>query len=154
MTNTKAFIYKCIENLILFLIGGFIYVSIELIGRGFSHVSMFIVGGACFLIIGLLNEFYPWEFLFEAQIGIGTFVITCLEFISGYIVNIKLGLNIWDYSEFPLNLYGQICLHHSLFFWVPLSAVAIVLDDLLRFVIWKEQFPKYYFIAQKLNKKK
>ena len=107
---------------------------------------MFIVGGLCFVIIGLLNEWYTEDMLYEVQMLIGAFVITALEFISGYIVNIKLGWNVWDYSEHKFNLFGQICLHHSICYWIPLSAFAITLDDLLRHVWFNEPFPKYRFL--------
>ena len=43
------------------MIGGFSYVIIELIWRAYSHISMFFVGGICFVIIGGINEFYTYE---------------------------------------------------------------------------------------------
>lgn len=36
-------------------------------------------------------------------------MITTVEFITGCIVNIRLGWNVWDYSSHPFNLMGQIC---------------------------------------------
>ena len=59
---------------------------------------------------------------------IGGVLVTALEFITGLIVNVWLGLNVWDYSNLPLNLMGQICLPFF-FAWVGLSVVAIILDD-------------------------
>ncbi len=132
---------------ILFLIGGFIYVMIEIIGRGFSHWSMFIVGGLCFIIIGLLNEYYTWDIEFPLQMLYGCIVITLLEFISGYIVNIQLHWNVWDYHDRFMNLYGQICLYNSCL-WYLLSAVAIVLDDVIRWKCFHEQKPKYKFFGK------
>ena len=40
----------------LFLIGGRLYTWLELACRGRTHWTMFILGGLCFVIIGLLNE--------------------------------------------------------------------------------------------------
>lgn len=134
-----------IKEIILFIIGGIIYFNIEVLARGFSHWSMFIVGGLCFIIIGLLNEIYSWELLFQWQCLIGCGVITIMEFISGCIVNLLLHWNVWDYSDRPANLLGQICLHHSIFYWIPLSAIAIVLDDYIRHILFNEQLPKYVF---------
>jgi uncharacterized membrane protein len=127
---------------ILFVIGGIIYALMEIIGRGFTHWSMFIVGGLCFVIIGLLNEWYTWKTPFLLQMGIGCFVITAMELISGYIVNIKLGWNVWDYSDRCFNLYGQICLRNSIY-WFFLSGVAIVLDDFIRWKFFDEDKPRY-----------
>ena len=60
----------------------------------------------------------------------------------------RLGLNIWDYSNMPLNLWGQICLPFSCL-WFFLSAVAIILDDELRYNIFGEEKPHYYFWRKK-----
>lgn len=137
------------RELILFFIGGLIYALIEIVGRGFTHWSMFIVGGLCFVIIGLLNEWYTWDMLFWIQQLVGTFVITALELISGYIVNIKLGWNVWDYSDRFLNFHGQICLRNTIY-WFFLSAVAIFLDDFIRWKLFDEDKPRYVWIKHGL----
>jgi uncharacterized membrane protein len=118
---------------------------IEVIFRGFSHWTMMVVGGLCFVIIGLLNEWYTENMRFELQVLIGAFVITALEFISGYILNIKLQMNIWDYSQYRFNLYGQICLHHSICYWIPLSIIAILIDDYFRYHFFHEPKVHYRF---------
>lgn len=132
------------RELIMLLIGGSIYVDIEVFVRMYSHWSMFICGGLAFVIIGLLNEWYNEGMLFQHQCLVGAGTITALEFLFGYIFNIKLGLNIWDYSGNKFNLYGQICLSHCIY-WVILSAVAILLDDYIRHAVFKEPMAKYRF---------
>lgn len=47
----------------------------------------------------------------------GAVLITAVEFLFGWVVNIRLGRSAWDYSNMKLNLYGQICLRYSCFFW-------------------------------------
>ena len=58
LNNFKFFIRWCRillnlnilrEYLVLFIIGGITYVLIEISYRGYSHISMFIVGGFCFI---------------------------------------------------------------------------------------------------------
>ena len=93
---------------------------------------MFIIGGLCFFIVGLLNEhILSWDMSLLGQMFISAIVITFVEFESGAILNIYMGLNIWDYSGQSYNLLGQICPLYS-FFWFLLSLPAILLDDLLR----------------------
>lgn len=133
-----------IKYIILFLIGGCVYYSIEIIARGFSHWTMFIVGGICFVIVGLLNEFTPKMPLLK-QMLLSAIIITFIEFISGCILNIWLGLNIWDYSNEPFNLLGQINLKHTIY-WFLLSSIGIVLDDYIRYILFKEEKPKYIII--------
>lgn len=100
----------CLKLLVLAVIGGAIYVGIEMLWRGHSHPSMFILGGLCFISIGLINELFPWELGIVWQALIGGTMVTCLEFITGVIVNIWLKLGVWDYSGLPLNILGQVCL--------------------------------------------
>lgn len=38
---------KLWRSLILFYIGGMVYILVELVWRGWSHPSMFVVGGFC-----------------------------------------------------------------------------------------------------------
>ena len=133
---------KFIRLATLWLWGGFVYYCIELLRRGYSHSSMFIVGGVCFLIIGSINNYLPWSIGILQQALIGAVAVTTLELISGIILNIWLGLGVWDYSHLPLNILGQICLPYSLL-WVALSAVGILLDDYLRWKLYGEQRPEY-----------
>lgn len=128
---------------ILWLIGGAVYVMIELIWRGYSHWTMFLMGGILFLIIGGINEYIPWEIPLILQGIIGSATITAAELCAGLILNVLLGLGIWDYSNLPLNLWGQICLPFSLL-WIIISIVAVVLDDWLRYWLFGEEKPHYH----------
>jgi uncharacterized membrane protein len=127
---------------ILALIGGITYVLIELAWRGYSHISMFILGAFCFVLLGGINEFLPWELGFVWQMLIGAGIVTILELIVGIVVNVWLGLEVWDYSNLPFNFMGQICLPFS-FAWTLLSGVAIVVDDYLRYWLFGEEKPHY-----------
>ena len=82
---------------------------------------------------------------FEKQMAIGAIIITALEFIVGVIVNLILKWNIWDYSMLPFNILGQISLPFSLI-WFLLSGIIIIVDDWLRYKLFKEDKPKYTFI--------
>lgn len=127
----------------LFFIGGFIYFCIELAARGYSFFEMFIVGGLAFLLVGALNEYLPWKWSITTQALVGGICITTIEFISGCILNLWLGLDIWNYSQEQYNILGIISLKHSCY-WIGLSFVAIWLDDFLRWILFNEQKPKYY----------
>lgn len=126
----------------LLLIGGGLYVLVELIWRGRSHWSMFLLGGICFVCIGLINEIIPWDMPLWQQILIGACIVTALEFLTGCIVNLWLGWDVWDYSGLPGNIMGQICPQFFLL-WLPIALLAIVLDDWLRYWWWAEEHPRY-----------
>lgn len=133
---------KALKQTILFGIGGLLYVFVEMLWRGYSHWTMFLVGGLCFVLIGLINEVIPCEMPLVWQMIIGAAIITSVEFVSGCIINLWLGWNVWDYSELPFNALGQICLPFT-FLWFLISAVGIVLDDYLRYWWFGEEKPHY-----------
>ena len=135
-----------LKQFFLFIIGGIIYGMIEIAFRGINSTRiarrMLIVGGLCFTEIGLFNEYPRFRPNLLTQAVLGMITITTLEFISGVVINIILGWNVWDYSGLPLNILGQICLPFC-FAWLGLSVVAIFIDDGLRYLIFKEPLPKY-----------
>ena len=136
---------KLLKYYTLGTLGGTVYVFIELMWRGYSHWSMFLLGGICFIALGLINEVIPWEMPLTAQMFIGCVIITALEFITGCIVNLWLGWDVWDYSDLPYNLLGQISVVSSVG-WYFLSAVGIVFDDWLRYIFFGEEKPRYTII--------
>lgn len=135
------------KHLTLFLIGAGIYFELELHWRYFTghlpvHWSMPLLGAFLFVLIGGLNNWLPWEMPLLQQAGIGMCAVTAAEFIAGCILNLWLGLGIWDYSHLPFNLMGQICLPF-MGAWFVLAVVAIVADDFLRWKLFDEPFPHY-----------
>ncbi len=133
---------KSIKYILLFLIGGFAYGAIENLSRGYSHISMFIAGGICFILIGELNERVSWDFSLVGQMAISAVIITVVEFITGLIVNVWLKLDVWDYSDLPYNIMGQVCLLFTNI-WFFVSLFAIVLNGYLRYYLMGEEKPRY-----------
>lgn len=115
---------------------GAAYVTIELLWRGYSHPSMLIVGGLCGVLVGLLNQ-YPRFFrapVFVQSI-IGAGIVLVVEFISGCVLNLWLGLNVWDYSGQFGNVLGQVCVLYAVL-WVLLMPFAIWAEDTGRWLIY------------------
>ena len=131
-----------LKHAVLALCGGCVYFLIVMAWRGHSHWTMAVLGGVCFVLIGDINEFIPWNMPLILQGAIGSGIVTVLELVSGIILNLWLGLGIWDYSNMPFNLLGQICLPFTLL-WVALSIVAVALDDWLRHWLFGEDRPTY-----------
>ena len=133
------------KYLVLMATGGLLYVALELVWRGRSHWTMFLLGGICFVALGLINEILPWSMALWKQILIGAAIVTALEFITGCTVNLWLGWNGGDYSRLPGNILGQICPQYCLL-WLPVNLAGIVLDDWLRYWWWGEERPRYKII--------
>ena len=113
--------------MLLFVAGGAGYVALEFAWRGKSHISMFLAGGLCFLLLGKLNRTRPrLPFLLRGLAGAG--IITTVELLMGLLFN--RNYQVWDYREMPLNFFGQVCLPFSLL-WIPVSWGAMFLYDRL-----------------------
>lgn len=111
------------KALILSLMGGDLYCMVELIWRGHTHWSMFLLAAMLSLPLDLANEHMAWERPLWLQALIGGSVITLAELGAGLILNVWLKLDIWDYSRLPGNLWGQVCLKYALL-WVVLAGTA------------------------------
>lgn len=135
----KKLMYKYVT---LLLVGGGLYGLLELAWRGRSHWTMFLLGGICFISLGLINEVIPWDMPLWQQIFIGACIVTGLEFLAGCIINIWLGWAVWDYSGLPGNILGQICPQFFIL-WLPVALIAILLDDQLRYRWFGEEKPHY-----------
>ncbi len=108
-------------HLCLFILGGLAYNLIELLWRGRTHPSMFVVGGLCFELMGTIHT--RCRAAMPIRCGLCALGVTAMELISGCIINRWLKWNVWDYSDMRYNLLGQVCLLYSLF-WLFLSALA------------------------------
>ena len=107
---------KIKELSFVYFVGAIGYSLIEILWRGFTHWTMTLTGGACFLFIYITNIKLKAARLWERCL-VGSGIITTAEFCVGYVVNIVLKWNIWDYSSMHFNLMGQICpLYSALWF--------------------------------------
>ncbi|MBQ7416245.1 MAG: hypothetical protein IJW14_04315 [Oscillospiraceae bacterium] len=118
---------KIWKQTLLGYLGGMTYTSLELLWRGRSHSSMFVLGGLCFVLIGKLGRVKP-PLPVPLRMLAAAGIVTMLELGCGLLVN--RGYSVWDYRDVPLNYHGQICLPYSLL-WVGVSLAAIWLYDRL-----------------------
>ncbi|MCD7772663.1 MAG: putative ABC transporter permease [Ruminococcus sp.] len=119
-----------LKSFTIFCIGAFGYGIIEILFRGYTHITMGVLGGICLLFMSILNYFRTsFRSLVVCALISGVF-ITVMEGAMGYFLNLLLGLDIWDYSTAPLNVNGQICLPFSIA-WVMLSMVVMPLEKFL-----------------------
>ncbi|MBR3421730.1 MAG: hypothetical protein IKG98_06675 [Ruminococcus sp.] len=100
----------------VFLMGFFLYAFVEVTGRGYTHWTMCITGGIVLLVIYTLSN-RPATSLIRTCL-LGTAAITLIEFAVGVFDNIIMGWEVWDYSDIPLNILGQVCPLFSLLWFV------------------------------------
>ena len=91
-----------------FLLGGIGYAAIETVWRGYTHWTMIIAGGLCFVAFSVVAEKLRRRHMI-IKAAVCALLVTAIEFIFGVIFNLWLKMNVWDYSHLPFNLLGQIC---------------------------------------------
>ena len=107
----------------IYLFGALVYGLMELMWRGRTHWTMLICGGTCFCIIYFLSAL---PLPFAVLCVLSAVSITAVEFFTGYIVNLRLRWQVWDYSDMRFNLMGQICPLFSAL-WLLLSVPGLLL---------------------------
>ena len=112
---------------ILFYLGGCAYMGLELLWRGYSHGSMFVAGGICFLLIGHLNHVHP-RLSLPLRTLAGAGIVTMVELGIGLLVN--RNFEVWDYRNRAGNFLGQICPMFTVL-WIPVSLFALSLYGFL-----------------------
>lgn len=142
MSDKKIISHKVIKYLFLFILGGFSYFYMEIYYRGYSHFSMILCAGLAFIICGKLKHLFHRQIPLVGQMLLSCIIITVLEFITGFIVNIVFKLDVWDYSNLPYNFLGQVCLIYSLL-WLGLSLICIFIHDIVCWLVFDEEKPHY-----------
>lgn len=111
------------------LIAGGIYLLIELAWRGRTHWTMLPLAAVIFICAGVLDEVERPPSIWQ-QVILGTTIATALEFVAGLILNVWIGLGIWDYSNLPGNVLGQICPQFTLA-WAVLVLISIRIENFM-----------------------
>ncbi len=111
---------------VVFIMGGIAYAMIEILFRGHTHWTMVLTGGACILTIYVLSGWWINVPLVVGALA-SAMIITFYEFCVGILVNLRLGWQVWDYSDMPGNILGQICPTFSaIWFFLCLIFLGIV----------------------------
>lgn len=121
---------KIAEIAIIYTIGAVGYCALELVWRGYSHWTMTVAGGICFLALYLIDGRTRGLTLMKKSL-LSAMVITSAEFAIGCVVNLLLGWRVWDYSELPFSIMGQICPAFFLL-WFLLSVPTLMLSKTIR----------------------
>lgn len=128
---------KILSWLLSGTLGGALYLLMEGVWRrGYAHVSMALVGAVVLWCVGAMNQipaFYRLPMFWQAFLAM--LLIFAIEFGAGLILNLWLGLGVWDYTGRPWNILGQIWLPYGVL-WFCLAPFAIWLEDALQWVFY------------------
>lgn len=134
------------RKFLLFLLCGLIYCGIEYIYRQWSHITMFVLSGLLGVFcIDTPNNIFGYDFDYSLQVLISTLLCTIGEGITGLIVNVKMGLNVWNYSNLPFTFfYGQCNLFFVLAWALVIGVFGIFFCDFFWYYICKDNVQPYY----------
>lgn len=128
-----------LEYPIVFFIGASGYGTMELLFRGHTHWTMYILGGLCLCLVYAISNYsgltMPEKWL------ICTVAITGAEFFAGGLVNLTLRWEVWTYSQYPMNILGQVCPVFSLLWLlicIPVCPLCIKLSYAFKTQPYKE----------------
>lgn len=139
---------KAVLSLLLWTWTGTTYFFVEVVFktlRGRPETISWTMLALAILLAIPLERFgaeLPWDCPLWLQVLICGTAITAAELAAGLVLNICLGMAVWDYSSLPGNLWGQICPQFWAL-WCLLSLPMIVILDWLRYAVEGGETPRY-----------
>ena len=136
---------KLSEYLLLWALGGSFYYAFEVFFRGFSHWSMFVLGGFCLIFCDQQGIWTHWSAPLWKQVVWCVIFVVSGEFITGIIVNKIMHWNVWDYTGMPFQFMGQICLPFAVIF-SGLCVAGIIMSGYLLHFLYGEETPHFHVL--------
>lgn len=139
---------KPVLSMLLWTWGGAVYFLMEVayktIGGRPDTISWTMLVVALLLCIPVerCGAELPWGVPLWLQALSCAALVTAVELVAGLILNVWLGLGVWDYSSQPGNLWGQICPLYSAIWWA-LCLAFIPVFDWLRWAVEGGERPRY-----------
>lgn len=136
-------------SMLLWVWGGAVYFLLEVAYKTITghperiSWTMLILATLLCIPVEQVGAELSWNLSLLIQALICALLVTITEFFAGCILNLYLGLDIWDYSNLPLNLLGQICVPF-LIVWFFLCIIFIPIFDFMRYSISGGTKPHYY----------
>lgn len=135
---------------LLWFFGGTLYFLLEVAYKSLTghpeRISWTMLLLAIILTIPIerCGEELPWSCPLWVQSTACTMLVTAAELVAGLILNVWLGLCIWDYSNLPFNFLGQICPQYMVVWWA-LCLMFVPAFDWLRWAVLGGEKPQYSF---------
>ena len=134
------------KNIIIFIVGFCLYITIECCFRGYSFPLMGCCGGLCVVILDKINDNISWDVDLFWQAFAGGLLVTTMELVIGITAKYTSLLPImWDYSNMPLNWNGIVCVPFFIA-WLFLSVVAIFVADSINYYVFEDTVVPHYIL--------
>ena len=142
---------RWVLSMLLWFWGGTVYFLLEVIWKTAAREpwriswTMLVVAILLTVAVERCGEQLPWAVPLWLQALACAALVTVVELAAGLILNVWLGLGVWDYSDLPGNFMGQIC---PQFFgvWFVMCLVFIPAFDWLRWAVEGGERPHYKIV--------
>lgn len=135
-------------SMLLWVWGGTVYFLLEVGYKSLtSHPeriswTMLVVAIILCIPVERCGAELPWDWPLWLQAICCATLLTAAELAAGVVLNLWLGLGVWDYSQMSGNLWGQICPQFTLLWW-GLCLAFIPVFDWLRYAVAGGEIPTY-----------
>ena len=135
-------------SMLLWFWGGTVYFLLEVAWKTATGEpqriswTMLVVAILLTIPVERCGEQLPWRVPLWLQALCCAVLVTVVELAAGLILNVWLGLGVWDYSHLPGNVLGQICPQFFAVWW-GLCFVFIPAFDWMRWSVEGGQRPRY-----------
>lgn len=139
---------RWILSMLLWTWGGAVYFLLEVAWKTIrgepERISwtMLILAVILCILVERAGAELPWEVPLWLQALACAVLVTLTELAAGLILNVWLGLDVWDYSHLWGNLWGQICPQFALIWWA-LCLAFIPVFDWMRYIVAGGERPHY-----------
>ena len=139
---------RWVLSMLLWFWGGTVYFLLEVAYKTIrgepQRISWTMLVLAVLLTIPVerCGEQLPWHVPLWLQALASAVLATVVELAAGLILNVWLGLGVWDYSRLPGNFLGQICPQFFVVWW-GLCFLFIPVFDWMRWSVEGGQRPRY-----------
>lgn len=140
---------RWVLSMLLWFWGGTVYFLLEVAYKTATGKpemiswTMLVLAILLTIAVERCGEQLPWAVPLWLQALACAALVTAVELAAGLILNVWLGLGVWDYSDLPGNFMGQICPQFAAV-WFGLCLVFIPAFDWMRWSVEGGQRPKYY----------
>ena len=135
-------------SMLLWTWGGTVYFLLEVAWKTATGEpqriswTMLVVAILLTIPVERCGEQLPWEVPLWLQALCCAVLATAVELAAGLVLNLWLGLGVWDYSRLPGNFLGQICPQFFVVWW-GLCFLFIPVFDWMRWSVEGGQRPRY-----------
>lgn len=139
---------RWVLSILLWTWGGTVYYFLEVIWKLLREEperiswTMLVVAIILCVPVERCGAELPWSCPLWLQALACAALVTAVELVAGLILNVWLCLGVWDYSNLPGNLWGQICPQFAAVWW-GLCLMFIPVFDWLRWTVEGGTKPHY-----------